>query len=108
MPIAHDFVDHWFRHHALSRATPTTTRLAQEWLEQASVAYDGFALCLREVALAALADADLGIVRRAIIALATVGTAADLPQLEALAEGAPEGVSAEARATIYELQRRAG
>ena len=102
-----EYVQHWFDHTALNRATPTRWELARRSIEEASDAHEGFAPLLRQIALEALGSLDASIVRRALVVLASVGTSADLATLEGVADSSDAGIAGEARATIFELTHRA-
>ena len=79
--------------------------LNARWISEQEQAHPGFGTALRAVALEALAAGDGPGMRKALSALAVVGTAADLPALDHLA--AKSGaVGKDAGAAAWEIRHR--
>src|SRR4051794_8188285 len=62
---------------------------------------------LRQVATEALESDEPEVIRRGLIALAFVGTSADLPTIEALACHSDSGVAKDARTCLFEIAQHA-
>ena len=100
-------VRHWFEHYVLHSFGPVPHHLSRGWIEEKAHSRPEFTDSLRLVALESLDRLDANRVRRALSALAIVGHVEDLARIEELLSEKDNPVSADARATISEIKRRA-
>ena len=101
------YAEHWFQHTAVSIGTKFLFQASRKRIEDIEAARPGFAQHLRAVALGHLSGNDATTVRRALAALAIVGTIDDIQQINALTESSDPMISGAARFARFELEHRA-
>jgi hypothetical protein len=82
----------------------------RSWIEEQVRLHPGFGDALRSIALEALESEQSLDVRRAMSALAVLGTSADVPRIRAVADGRGGLLARDAGAAVHEIEKyqRAG
>jgi hypothetical protein len=85
---------------------PFLMQLTREQIEETDRAWPGFKDSLRTRSLAAVAENDVDIVRRALQSLAFVGKTEDVAHLQELLRHPAAQVAADTRTCIFEIEHR--
>jgi hypothetical protein len=104
MELLREFAHVWLRRTALPLGHANGLVLNRRGIAQLERAHPGFADQLRQAALDAVEGAEPALQRRAVAALAVVGTPADIPALRRAGQRAGAPLAQEARTAVDAIE----